>query len=327
MHSIRPFNKSISDYEAFVNIHNTVWPDDPKTAEQVKSHDEKRNADYLFQRLLLDVDGQIVGHAVYGENAWSYQPGKYFIDITVLPGYQRQGFGTALYNHILDTLSKRDPAPSLLTTESREDKQDAINFLDKRGFKQVMREPSSSIDVTAFDPEDFTQILERVRKEGISLLSMTELKAIDSNWMRIWYDLEGVINLDHPNADEGSRIPFETFAGFLVGPHVSTDAYFIAIDEKKDGPERFVGISGLSMNWADPTIFRTEMTGVIRSHRRKGIATALKVKALTFVKARGGKVIYTGNEENNPMFTLNQKLGFTPGPAWLSFHKTEFGEI
>jgi len=48
---------------------------------------------------------------------------------------------------------------------------------------------------------------------------------------------------------------------------------------------------------------------------------ALKVKAITFTKERGGKVIVTSNEENNPMFVLNQKLGFKPGPAWLSFHK------
>jgi len=100
----------------------------------------------------------------------------------------------------------------------------------------------------------------------------------------------------------------------LDGPHVSTDAYFSAVAEG-DGAERYVGLSGISVNWADPTIFTTEMTGVIRSHRRKGIATAHKVKAMTFVKEQGGKVIDTGNEENNPMFVLNQKLGFKPGPA------------
>jgi len=321
MSTIKPFNKTFAEYEAVTGIDNIVWPQSPKTAGQVKSHDEKRNPDYLFQRLLLEEDGQFVGHAVYGENAWSYQPGKYFIDISVLPVHQNKGYGAALYDHIFDALSKRSPSPKLLTTESREDKPAAIKFLNERGFRQVMREPSSSIDVTAFEPGDFALILERVSKEGISLHSMTELKAMDSNWRRIWYDLEGVINFDHPNADDGDRIPFETFAGFLDGPHVSTDAYFIAMDEKGRGADRFVGISGLSRNWADPSIFSTEMTGVIRSHRRKGIATALKVKALTFVKSQGGRVIYTGNEENNPMFTLNQKLGFKPGPAWLSFHK------
>ena len=125
---------------------------------------------------------------------------------------------------------------------------------------------------------------------------------------------------DHPNADEGRRLPFETFSGFLDGPQFSTDAYFVAVHDGNEA-ERYVGISGLSINWADPTICSTEMTGVIRSYRRKGIAMALKIKAISFVKEQEGKVIYTGNEESNPMFILNQKLGFEPGPAWLSFHR------
>ncbi len=320
MFAIRPFKKTVAEYEAITKIYNTVWSYNPKTPEQLRSHDEARNPDYLFQRLLIAVGVQTVGYALFGENAWSYQPGKYFIDIVILPDYQKKGLGTALYDFMLAELSAREPVPRLLTTETREDKQYAVNFLGKRNFKQVLREPSSMLDVPTFEPEQFAGRIEGLRREGISIYSMTELKGIDSNWRRIWYDLEGVINQDHPAADVGNRIPFNTFAGFLDGPHVSTDAYFIAIDEGK-GTERYVGLSGLSINWSDPTIFSTEMTGVIRSYRRQGIATALKVKVLTFAKERGGKVIYTGNEENSPMFILNQKLGFKPGPAWLSFHK------
>jgi len=152
----------------------------------LKSHDEARNPNYLFQRLLIEVDDQFVGYAVYGENAWSFQAGKYFIDMAILPDYQRRGYGTALYDHIVDVLSKRDPAPTLLTADTSDDKLGAVSFLTKRKFKQVMREPSSGIDVTAFEPEQFAGWVERIRREGISIYSMTELKGIDSNWRRVW---------------------------------------------------------------------------------------------------------------------------------------------
>jgi GNAT superfamily N-acetyltransferase len=241
--------------------------------------------------LLIAVNKQVVGYGVYGENAWSYQPGKYFIDIAILPEYQNRGLGTALYQHIFDTLSERTPAPNLLTAGTREDRLEAIKFLRQRGFEAVMREPASALNVAAFEPERFVQALERVRQEGISIWSMSELKEQDPNWKRVWYDLELVINQDHPHADEGAALPFETFASFLDGPHVSTDAYFIAVDESRE-TRQFVGLSGLSINWADPGIWCTEMTGVIRSHRRRGIAKALKVSAITFAKRQGGRVIY-----------------------------------
>jgi GNAT superfamily N-acetyltransferase len=61
------------------------------------------------------------------------------------------------------------------------------------------------------------------------------------------------------------------------------------------------------------------MTGVLRAHRRMGIATALKVRAIQFAQTYGARWIETGNEENNPMLQINLRLGFQPAPAWLSF--------
>lgn len=65
------------------------------------------------------------------------------------------------------------------------------------------------------------------------------------------------------------------------------------------------------------------MTGVIRDYRKRGIATALKVRALTYAKERGAPAVRTWNEVNNDgMLGINFRLGFVRQPAWIEMGKT-----
>ena len=94
------------------------------------------------------------------------------------------------------------------------------------------------------------------------------------------------------------------------------EAHFIAI---VDG--RFVGVTSLWRSLAEKDKLHTALTGVVRGLRRKGIATALKVRAVEFARDQEARVIRTENEENNPMYDLNVRLGFRPVPAWWTYRK------
>jgi mycothiol synthase len=60
----------------------------------------------------------------------------------------------------------------------------------------------------------------------------------------------------------------------------------------------------------------TGYTGVLRAYRGRGVATALKVAAVQWARARGMAYIYTGNDLTNaPMLAINSQLGFEPLPA------------
>ncbi|MCX6048493.1 MAG: GNAT family N-acetyltransferase [Chloroflexi bacterium] len=314
---IRPWTATLAEYNAIAAIHNAAWQTAGLTGENRQRHDAGRPAGFLFQRLLAEHEGQLVAHAAYGEDAWNHTPGKYFIEIAVHPQAQRRGAGDALYAQIVAALAARNPAPIFFTATTREDQLGGLALLHKHGFQLIMRHPMSRIDLAAFAGARFAAVQEKVRQAGITLHSMSELKGRDPNWVRHWYDLELAINDDHPLPDRGEPLPFETFASYMDTPLVNTAAAFFALDA--DG--NYVGQSTLNIPDPQSKTITVGMTGVLRTHRRMGIATALKVRAIEFAQAYGAQAIETSNEEHNPMFQLNLMLGFQPAPAWLSYEK------
>ena len=119
--AIRPFDGSDGDYRAIVDVWNVAFPDEPVAVETRRHYDETRQKQYLFQRLVGEIDGTPIAHAHYGEDEWSHYPGKYSIGIQVIPEYRRLGLGTAVYDHIWDALKGRDQKPTVLMAYARED--------------------------------------------------------------------------------------------------------------------------------------------------------------------------------------------------------------
>ena len=119
-----------------------------------------------------------------------------------------------------------------------------------------------------------------------------------------------------PDDDLLVNEPFAEFDKSFEHPDFIPEGYFIAMDG-----ERWVGTSSVWNRRSKPGELYTRLTGVVRSHRRRGIATALKVRAHEFARTTGAETIVTDNEENNPMFDLNVQLGFRPTKAWLQFRK------
>jgi hypothetical protein len=73
-----------------------------------------------------------------------------------------------------------------------------------------------------------------------------------------------------------------------------------------DGDE-WVGFTQLWRSTASPELY----TGTQRSHRRRGVALALKLWSIEFARALGTPVIKTCNEQNDRgMLAINERLGF-----------------
>jgi len=313
--TIRPFEATDAEYAAIVAVSNAAWPEDPGSVESWKHRDKTRDPKYLFQRLVGEVAGKIIAYGGYGESAWSYQPGKYWLDYTIHPDHQGRGHDHAFYNHLIETLSERNPVT--LVSDAREDEIDKIRLLTANGFKQVMRYARSLLEVPSFDPEPFAASMEKTRQAGLTIHPLAELQKQDAGWMEQLYELEWDILKDVPSPDPLTKEPFEQFKKGLTHPDFRPDSWFIGLDG-----DQWAGLSMIWISSANPVKVYTGLTGVLRPYRRKGLATAMKVRAITFVQQHlGHKFIETDNEENNPMYQLNLQLGFKPAPAWLDFKK------
>jgi GNAT superfamily N-acetyltransferase len=313
---IRPFDGSDRDYEASVAIWNANWPDEPISVEGMKYKDSIRDRRYLFRRLMAEFDGAIAATAIYYEPFWSYAPGKYDIQIRVLPEYQRRGIGGALYEYVMDRLNGLEIKPERLLSDAREDQPHAVRFLTKRGFEQKMRAQVSRLDLASFDPTPFADKVARFEASGLVVKTLEEFEAEDPRAIERLHGKFCEFMKDVPFFEELTEAPLEQFSKDISGPERIRGAFLVVFRG-----DELVATTSVWKRLGEPGALNTGLTAVARSHRRRGIATAIKVRSIGFAKGLGYRVIQTDNEENNPMYDLNVRLGFRPVPAWLLFRK------
>jgi GNAT superfamily N-acetyltransferase len=311
---MRPFDGSDNDYEAIAEIWNKCFPDERTNAETRRHHDEHLQRGFLFERMVGEMDGVPVLTGYYGEDEWSHMPGKYRLSVQVVPEYRKMGLGTRAWDWIWEQIKDRDPKPALLATYAREDDADSMRFVEKRGFKVAQRNQFSMLDVKAFDPGPFEGVLVKVDASEVDVRNFGELMDEDPDALRKAYEAGWEFLQDVPFPEPIQKMPFEQYMAEVEGPWGMPESWFMAVDQG-----RYVGMSQLWKIPAQPRRLQTGLTGVARTHRRRGLATALKVRAISGAKKAGFETIRTDNEESNPMYLLNVKLGFKPIPSWLAY--------
>jgi len=221
-----------------------------------------------------------------------------------------------MYEHVVSALEPLGPAR--LSTWAPEDMARSVRFITDRGYTETMREWPSRLDLTTFDPTACAEAEAKARGAGVVLRSLPEIERDDDCVQRL-RDLQHALECDVPGSDEPLKRELEHFrAACLYNPVLLPEAYVVAV---ADG--EYVGMSYLWMHDpADPgTYLGTGLTGVRRAYRRRGVAMAMKVRALGWCKEQGYREVRTWNEINNPMFAINERLGFVNDPALVVYEK------
>jgi GNAT superfamily N-acetyltransferase len=314
---IRPFGYSDADYAGVMAVDNIVYPEYPSTIEEWKDDDARRDPKCRYGRWVAEVDGSIVGLANYHQLSGMYHPQRFQIGASVLPAYQGRGIGRALYATMLDALAPFDPLS--LRSNVREDMTRGVRFLQERGFVVDMKSWESRLHVPSFDFTPYADAEAKMTAHGHRVATLAELMVRDSDHRRKLYELIWACEQDVPHPEPQTRMEQEVFEKrHFENPNLLPDACFIALDG-----DEYVGISELWASQADANELYTGLTGVRREYRRRGIALALKLRAIAYARAHGVTTVKTWNEQNNrAMLSINEMLGFVKQPIWINFVKT-----
>jgi GNAT superfamily N-acetyltransferase len=309
---------SDADYQAFCEVARSAELDFPVQADQMRERDARCLAqgvatDYWFASDEAS-SSEVLGVATAFELIRYSAPGRRFLALGVRPEAEGRGVGDALMAHVLDAVRALEVTELIGCICDRHPR--AVSFAVDRGFELVDGEVEHElrIDLEGRDLDQLEPCIARVQEAGTRLATLPELQGEVPDWFdrlyTLWVTCDGQIptTLTHTPPTPG-----EFRATQLEWPGALPEAYFIALDG-----DDWVGLSELRETRGAEWPLFPGLTGVLPSHRGRGIATALKVLGLRWARAAGYSRLRTNNAEANiPMLTANRRVGFE---RWASWH-------
>jgi mycothiol synthase len=233
----------------------------------------------------------VVSEAGYAYVAESSIPGSAFAMVRVRPESRGRGVGSALLAEA--GAKSQELGCASMWGRVREGDEASLRFTTHRGFEKVNRD----VDV----------LLEVGPEEGEVAPGIVELH---EEHLRGTYDVAAECVPEMALPQHAEVRPFDEW---LPEEERNSPVAFVALDGDK-----VVGYARLHTVSALPHRLENGFTGVLRSHRRRGIATALKRAQISWAAANGYRELVTSSvEANEAMRTVNERLGYKPLPAWI----------
>jgi mycothiol synthase len=305
-----------SDFLGIAEVINSLFPDAPTSAAEIAESDQQRDPKYQFKRWVAIEDGQIAGSGNYSQSIWFAHPQKFRIFLGVKPEYQRYGIGSMLYENIIQGLLPLDPIA--LRAMASDDHPESIRFLEKYGFREVIRDVRSRLNVQAFDLTRFEGSEDRFQGEGIVIKTLAELDNDPERDQKL-YDLDWELSLSVPGdlAATIERRGLERYIEYAItGPDANPDGFFIAVKGNE-----FIGLSHTTFLDKGVSLYQG-LTGVKPPYRHLGIGIALKLRGIAYAKSNGYSALEAENDaKNKPMLAMNEKLGFVRTRDVITFEK------
>ena len=162
------------------------------------------------------------------------------------------------------------------------------------------------LHVADADVDAFAWLFERLATAGITFATLRELQTADPCWLErfVFLDNETRSATGHPDVPRSVAAMRARLAELELDP----EACFVA----REG-DLWIGYTVLDTAHSCAARLRQSWTGVLATHRRRGIGTALKILTVGYARRHGYALIYTATRANNVASqAMSLRVGFRP---------------
>ncbi len=279
-----------ADVEAWTRVRNLVERADAASVEDVIRTGEREPERRLY---VAELDGEVVGCAFVARS--ESMPGCAATIPRVVPEARRRGLGSAFLQACSDRA--RELGCDALSSHVDADSADGLAFAARYGFVEVDRQVELVRELGADEAAP-------VVPEGISIAPLAS---------------EHTAGLRELVVEAGSDLPLpgpllpRVIDGWIDDLRSAARAY-VALDGG-----RVVGVAGLRELTAQPGRAENALTAVLRSHRRRGIAAALKQWLVVWAVENDYRELVTWTQRGNSgMQAVNERVGYRRGSVSIT---------
>ena len=319
MINVKRFTSTDSEFREIARISNLVEHDCITHYEDDKESWFHRDKSLLHDRLLLYLNNVLIGFSSYSQGR-NENKRTIFFDIMIDPKHNKTENHDFLYQVMLDNIKVIKCEKLLAEVYEHPNYRNFEKLLITNQFELVQKNREYSCDIKNINIDSYLDIIDKLEKEGVRFLDSKDDISGDSNHYQKLENLEWNIDQDIP-IPNGLKHTRRSFARYMKDKHFFEEKYYgteiIAIKNNQ-----YIGMTSLSIyHKSEPFKAWTQTLGVLKQFRRQGIATALKIKAIQKLINKGITEVRTDNELNNPMYKINESLGFSAEPGSLEYLK------
>ena len=279
-----------ADAERVVALADGLYPeygDDREAWRAAEQFDPRNSSPHQFVALAAG-SGELVGYGGLRTNRLPWAR----LDLVVASDHRRRGVGGRLLAALEDGLHALGAAS--VHARVRADFEDALAFLTRRGFSERHRMQGVRLALDKVSYETLARHEQAAVGAGYAIVTLAQEMVSGHYWRAALRALCNDVMVGWPDPDPAPPGPMsdETYDHWLA--LVEPERMFLA-----KAADRYVGFSSL-------VAFGT---AVHPAHRGRGVATALKARAVADAKRRGCRRVESCTAQP-AMLAINEKLGY-----------------